>query len=82
MSDSFPTPESSVFLPSPEATVKVHNAMLFGEDLLWGAHIVFAVFALLGVMLIVMGRGPRRADAHVAAVKDGSPQLLSSPEQA
>lgn len=81
MSDSLPTSESSVFLPSPEATVKVHNALLFGEELLWGAHIVFAVLALLGVLLVVMGRGPRRVDANVVGVKETSPQMASSPEQ-
>ncbi|MEY2987232.1 MAG: hypothetical protein RJB13_753 [Pseudomonadota bacterium] len=79
MSDSVSVAESSVFLASPEATVRIHNPLLFGEDFLWGAHILFAVLALVGVFLIVLGRGPRRADANFVNPKELSSLNVAVP---
>jgi hypothetical protein len=73
MNDPLPATEPSLFLPSPEATVKIHNPLLFAEDVLWGAHALFAVLALLGVVLIMFGRGPRRADAYVDTQGETAP---------
>jgi hypothetical protein len=82
MSESVSAPETSIFVASPEATVKVHNALLFGEDMLWTLHIAFAVLSLVGVVLIVMGRGPRRADANLVAANEVIPQAVTAAEQA
>jgi len=73
MNDSLAAAETGVFLTSPEATVKIHNPLLFVENVLWGAHILFAVLALIGVVLIMFGRGPRRADAHVVSQGESTP---------
>lgn len=77
MSDTLPATEQSVFLPSPDATVKIHHPLHFSDELLWGAHLVFAVLALIGVVLIFAGRGPRRSEANELAQSDSTP--LSAP---
>jgi len=77
MSDTLSAPEPSVFLPSPEATVKIHDPLLFSDEVLWGAHVLFAVLALVGVVLIFAGRGPRRAEANDMNQSNATP--LSAP---
>jgi hypothetical protein len=67
------TAPESVSIPVPASTAvksltRVHKVDSVSEQLFWSGHVVFTVLALVGVLLILVARGPRRKEANASAL--------------
>lgn len=61
---------SSAPVPNVVSTsqIRVHKIETVSERTFWIGHIVFTALAIIGIVLIVWARGPRRRDALQSGV--------------
>lgn len=66
MPDSLSTPVPAS--TAAKSLTRVHRVDSVSEQMFWSGHVVFTVLALVGVLLILVARGPRRKEANASAL--------------
>ncbi|MFZ9520501.1 MAG: hypothetical protein ACO3A4_08490 [Silvanigrellaceae bacterium] len=60
------TPESPVPTPIAQVLTRVHKLDAIPERTFWIGHISFGILAVVGLLIIILVRGPRRRDALIS----------------